>query len=209
MARPPSGADLKLRRAGRRLLQERGLTGLSVRETCREARVNTGMFHYYFGSREEFLRAVLKDIYAEFMENFKAGVTAGGTPRERLKNALVEVGRFARGMRGAAPVLFADMAYGNREAFGFISSNFTEHMSHIAELARQCRPASVLRGRSVPFLVASLVAVMVFPVLIGGVMERNGVKKVLKVPLKALAEEMFSEEGILERAEIALRGAGL
>ncbi len=209
MARPPSGTDLKLRRAGRRLLQERGLTGLSVRETCRKARVNTGMFHYYFGSREEFLRAVLKDIYAEFMENFKAVVSAGGTPRERLKNALIEVGRFARVMRGAAPVLFADMAYGNREAFGFLSSNFTEHMSHITTLARQCRPASALRSRSVPFLVVSLIPVMVFPVLIGGVMERNGVKNVLEIPLKRLGQEIFSDEGIAARAEIALRGVGL
>ncbi len=209
MARPPSGTDLKLRRAGRRLLQEKGLTGLSVRETCREAGVNTGMFHYYFGSREEFLRDVLKDIYAEFMENFKAGVSAGGTPRERLKNALIEVGRFARVMRGAAPVLFADMAYGNREAFGFLSSNFTEHMSQVADLARQCRQASALRSRSVPFLVASLIPVMVFPVLIGGVMERNGVENVMEMPLKSLGDEIFSDEGIAERAEIALRGVGL
>jgi len=84
MARPSSGTDIKLKSAGKRLLREKGITGLNVREVCRLAGVNTGMFHYYFGSKEDFLQAVLKEMYAEFMLNFKAGVSAGGTPRQRL-----------------------------------------------------------------------------------------------------------------------------
>ena len=35
MARPTSGTDLKLKTAGRKLLLEKGITGLSVREACR------------------------------------------------------------------------------------------------------------------------------------------------------------------------------
>ncbi len=209
MARPSSGVDLKLKAAGIKLLKEKGITGLSVRETCREAGVNTGMFHYYFGSRDEFLRAVLKDMYADFMVDFKAGVSVSGAPRARLRNALVEVGRFARAIRGAAPVMFADMAYGNREAFAFFSGNFTEHIGYIAALAGECRGSSELKDSSVPFIVVSMVSVMIFPMLIGGVMDRNGVKKIGSIPLETLREEMFSDEGIAERADIALRGIGL
>lgn len=209
MARPASGTDIKLKAAGRKLLQEKGITGLTVREACRLAGVNTGMFHYYFGSKEEFLQAVLKEMYAEFMLHFKAGISAGGTPRERLKNALVEIGKFALGLRKVAPMLFADLAHGKKEAFGFVSSNFTEHIRHIALLTEECRPASALKGRSLPFAIAALVPVMIFPVLIGGIMERNGVKALGGLPLEKLRGEIFSEEGIAERAEIALRGIGL
>lgn len=209
MARPPSGTDLKLKAAGRKLLQAKGITGLSVREACREAGVNTGMFHYYFGSKEEFLKAVLKEMYAEFMVNFKAGVSAAGAPRDRLKTALIEVGKFALRIRHAAPMIFADLAHGKREAFEFVSGNFTEHVRHIAALAEECRPASAVKGRSVPFMMLGMIPVMIFPVLIGGVMERNGVKTVGGRPLEKLREEIFSEEGIAERAEIALRGIGL
>ncbi|MFA6435120.1 MAG: TetR/AcrR family transcriptional regulator [Elusimicrobiales bacterium] len=209
MARPPSGTDLKLKSAGRKLLQEGGITGLSVRGACRLAGVNTGMFHYYFGSKDEFLKAILKEIYAEFMLNFKAGVSVGGSPRARLKNALVEVGRFARGVRKAAPMLFADLAYGNEEAFVFISGNFTEHIREIAALAEECRPQSAVKDRSVPFVISALVSVMIFPVLMGGVLERNGVKKLLDRSLADLREEMFSDAGITGRAEIAVRGIGL
>lgn len=209
MARPSSGADAKLKSAGRRLLEENGITGLSVREACRLAGVNTGMFHYYFGSKEEFLQAILKEMYAEFMVHFKAGVSAGGTPRERLKNALIEVGRFALGMRRIAPMLFADLAHGKKEAFAFVSGNFTEHIRHIAALAEECRPASSLKGHSVPFIIAALVPVMIFPMILGGVMERNGVRSLGGVTMEKLRGEIFSEEGIAERAEIALRGVGL
>ena len=209
MARPTSGTDLKLKTAGRKLLLEKGITGLSVRESCRVAGVNTGMFHYYFGSRDEFLKAILKEMYAEFMLNFKAGVSVAGTPRARLKNALIEVGKFARSIRGAAPMIVADLAYGNKEAFAFFSGNFTEHISHIAALARECRPASSVKSRSIPFLIAAIVPVMIFPVLMGGIMEKNGVKSLAGRSLGKLREEMFSDAGITERAEIAVRGIGL
>lgn len=209
MARPPSGTDLKLKAAGRKLLQEKGITGLSVREACRVAGVNTGMFHYYFGSKEEFMKTILKEIYAEFMLNFKAGVFAAGTPRVRLKNALQEVGKFARSVRNTAPMIFADMAHGNRNAFTFVSGNFTEHIRYIAALAEECRAGSAVKAWSNPFIIAALVSVMIFPVLIGGVMERNGVKKIGGRSLAGLREEMFSDAGIAERAEIAVRGIGL
>ncbi|HNW45490.1 MAG TPA: TetR/AcrR family transcriptional regulator [Elusimicrobiales bacterium] len=209
MARPPSGTDLKLKAAGRKLLQEKGITGLSVREACRVAGVNTGMFHYYFGSKEEFLKAVLKEMYAEFMLSFKAGVSVAGTPRERLKNALVEVGKFVRSVRNAAPMIFADLAHGNKEAFAFVSGNFTEHIGQIAALVQECRGQSAVKERSMPFIVAALVPVMIFPVLIGGVLERNNVRSLGGLGLAALRDEIFSDEGIAQRAEIAVRGIGL
>lgn len=209
MARPTSGTDLKLKAAGLKLLQEKGITGLSVRETCRLAGVNTGMFHYYFGSKEEFLKAVLKEMYAGFMLHFKAGVSAGGTPRDRLKNALIEVGRFALALRQVAPMLFADLAHGKKEAFAFLSGNFTEHVKYIAALAEECRPASALKEHSVPFLIIGMLPIMVFPMLMGAVLERNGVRTVGRLPLEKLRKEVFSDEGIAERAEMALRGLGL
>ncbi len=209
MARPPSGTDLKLKAAGRKLLQENGITGLSVREACRVAGVNTGMFHYYFGSKDEFQKAILKELYAEFMQNFKAGVAVAGTPRERLKTALTEVGKFALGLRKVAPMMFADLAHGKKEAFAFVSGNFTEHITHITALALECRPASAVKENSIPFMIAAMVPVMIFPVLIGSVMERNGVKSVGGLELEKLREEIFSDAGIAARAEIALRGIGL
>jgi AcrR family transcriptional regulator len=167
------------------------------------------MFHYYFGSKDEFLKAILKEMYAEFMLSFKTGVAVAGTSRDRLKNALTEIGKFARSVRGAAPMIFADLAYGNKEAFAFFRGNFTEHISHVMALARECRPGSSVESRSIPFVIAALVPVMIFPTLIGGVMEKNGVTEIGGQSLESLKAEIFSDPGIAERAEIALRGIGL
>ncbi len=209
MPRPASGTDRRLLQAGTALVREKGLYGLTVRETCRLAGVNTGMFHYYFGSKDEFQKAVMRDVYDRFMVKFRAGAAVGRTPRERLKNALIELGKFVRDIKGAAPLLFADMAYGKKETFRFLSANFTGHMKLIAGLARECLPDSAERGRSVPFFAASVVPIMIFPVIIDGVLRRNGVKKIGEFDLSSLEEEILSDSGIEERAEIAVRGAGL
>ena len=209
MSRPTSGTDLKIKAAGRKLLQEKGLAGLSVRGTCRLAGVNTGMFSYYFGSKEEFVQIILKETYAEFMLKLHSEATVAGEPREKLKGALVEVGKFARELRKALPMLLADLAYGKREAFIFLSGNFTEHIGHIAALAQQCRPRSAVREHSIPYIVGALLPVMVFPVFMSGIMERNGVKALAGIKMEDLLQEFFSDEGIAGRAEIAMRGVGL
>ncbi len=209
MPRPASGADRKLLEAGANLVRAKGFYGLTVREACRLAGVNTGMFHYYFGSKDEFAKAVLKELYAGFMFKFRAGASVDGTPRERLKNALIEVGKFVRDIKNTAPLLFADIAYGKKETFQFLSANFTGHLELIAALAGQCRPASALKGRSVPFMIAALLPTMVFPVIMARILIRNGVKKLGAYDLSCIEEEAISDAGIAERAEIAVRGLGL
>ncbi len=209
MSRPSSGTDIKLKSAGRRLLQEKGITGLSVREACRLAGINTGMFHYYFGSKDEFIKTILKEMYADFMVKLRSEAAVAGGPREKLKGALVAVGNFAREIRKAAPMLLADLAHGKKEAFLFLSGNFTGHIRYIAELAGECRPRSAVKEHSIPYIVGALIPVMVFPVIIGGIMERNGVNALVGIKMEDLLEEFLSEEGIRGRAEIALRGIGL
>jgi len=209
MGRPASGTDLKLKAAGRRLLVENGITGLSVREACRLAGINTGMFHYYFGSKDEFIKTILKEIYAEFMLKLRLETAVAGGSREKLKSTLVAVGKFAREIRKVAPMLLADMAHGNKAAFLFLSGNFTEHVKYLSALAKECRPRSAVKGHSIPYIVGALLPVLVFPVIMGGVMERNGVKDVGGVKMEDLLEEFLSDEGIAGRAEIALRGIGL
>jgi AcrR family transcriptional regulator len=209
MPRPASGIDLKLLEAGVKLVRAKGFYGLTVRETCRLAGVNTGMFHYYFGSKDEFAKAVLKELYAGFMLKFRAGAAVGGTPRERFKNALIEVGKFVRDIKNTAPLLFADMAYGKKETFQFLSGNFTVHLKLIAALAAECRPASAVKGRSVPFIMAAVLPTIMFPAIIAGVLARNGVKTLGDLKLSDIEAEALSDAGIAERAEIAVRGIGL
>jgi AcrR family transcriptional regulator len=51
-----------LLRAGREELKERGLLGFSLKGVAERSGYNTGLIHYYYGSRAVFLRALLRDM---------------------------------------------------------------------------------------------------------------------------------------------------
>jgi len=209
MPRPASGADKKLKAAAIKIIRTRGFNGLVVREVCREAGVNIGMFHYYFGSKEKFLNEIVREMYSDFMRSFRTGVDSGENPRESLKNALVEIGRFFGSVVPVIPAFLSDMLSANRKFFRFVRRNFTGHIEYIVPLAERCRPDSVFRDKSLPFLVASLAPAMVFPAIIEAVAVRNGVAGLLGRSVGELHEELYSEDALRERAEAVLKGVGL
>jgi AcrR family transcriptional regulator len=61
----PTGRDAVMNaliRAGAELFAERGLSAVSVRDVATRARVNHGLVHHYFGSKEDLLRGVVKRL---------------------------------------------------------------------------------------------------------------------------------------------------
>jgi AcrR family transcriptional regulator len=205
MARPASGTDLRLIEAGKKLVREKGLYGLSVREACRRARVNTGMFHYYFGSKDEFVKTIVKAIYGEFFIKFKGEIAAGTGSRQKLKNAIEAVGRFARDARKVIPLFFADLIYGRKEVFDLVSTDFTRHIASILELIVKCQKEGKIKKMPLTAIVPILIPPMIFPAIIGLVLERHGVKSVMGMPVEKAGELVFSDEAIEERAELLLK----
>ena len=65
MARPSQGIDQALLRSGRELFATSGCDGLSLRALAEHAGVNLGMFHYHFKTKDNFLRALLQQLYEE------------------------------------------------------------------------------------------------------------------------------------------------
>ena len=137
------------------------------------------------------------------MLRFYSGQVPGKSPREKVRNVLIAVGRYARDQyRCAAADKRPEAPVGT--AVDLLSGRtFTEHVKLLAVLAGECRPQSALRTHSIPFLVENLISVMVFP---------NAMRQTVEgtpMELKAVEEETFSDEGIAVRADIALRGFGL
>lgn len=205
MPRPASGTDVKLVEAGKQLARKKGLYGLSVREACRLARVNTGMFHYYFGSKDEFVKKIVKDIYGEFFVQFKGGIASGADSRQKLKNAIVSVGKFARDARKVVPLFFADLIYGRPEVFALVKNNFTGHISYIAELIEKCRKEGRFKKTHPASAIAILIPPMIFPAVLGLVLERHNVASVMGMPLEKARELILSDAAIEERVELLLK----
>ncbi|QSQ27265.1 TetR/AcrR family transcriptional regulator [Pyxidicoccus parkwayensis] len=96
MARPRSGtktpastpepdARERLIAAGYRVLSERGYDATTVKEVAKEAGVNQGLVHYYFGSKDALLLAVAKAARQKYMDELKR--LREETPHEQLAAA--------------------------------------------------------------------------------------------------------------------------
>ena len=99
MTRPSHNTDRLLIRAAKKLIPRTGFSGLTVREVSRRAGVNLGMFNYHFKTKDAFIEKLLVETYEDFFADFKIESLTGGTPIERLKNAIMAVAFYVRDNR--------------------------------------------------------------------------------------------------------------
>jgi TetR/AcrR family transcriptional repressor of bet genes len=79
---PAPDARARLIAAGFRVLAERGYDATTVKEVAREAGVNQGLVHYYFGSKDALLLAVAEEARQQYMTELRR--LREETPPERL-----------------------------------------------------------------------------------------------------------------------------
>jgi AcrR family transcriptional regulator len=206
MTRPSSSSDRKLIDAGKALALKHGLVGLSVRETCREAGVNLGMFHYHFKTKKEFEHRILKELYGEFLSTFKLELESTANPRQRLKNLICVIGRFLRDNRRSVALIVKDLLSGREETLTFLKENFTAHMSLLVQTLKECQSKGILRN-DIPLYnsLPALVLPVVVPCAVVGAVEVNEYVGLLPLAVKAIKPLIISDKAIAERAELGLR----
>ena len=136
MARPSQGIDQALLRSGLALLPELGCTGLSVRRVAEHAGVNPAMFHYHFGSKAAFLRAVLQQLYEQMFAGLSAQAAGRGTALERLHAALFSLAGFVRAQRPVIGRLAVDAANGETVVHEFVRANAPRHLGLLLALGQ-------------------------------------------------------------------------
>ncbi|MFJ9533970.1 TetR/AcrR family transcriptional regulator [Herbaspirillum sp. NPDC101396] len=83
-------ADTKLSilQAGRRLIAQKGFTGVGLNELLSAADIPKGSFYHYFGSKERYGRELIEQYVDEYLltldKTFDADGNANSTARERL-----------------------------------------------------------------------------------------------------------------------------
>jgi AcrR family transcriptional regulator len=204
MSRPSAHLDKKLVAAARAMLPEAGLSGLSVRAVARRARVNAGMFHYHFKTREAFLHRVLSEVYADFLVTFEDAARGPGEPRERLRRVLTAVARFAREHRVFYTLMIRELLNAQPEMSSFAKKNFPRHASVIMALMDECRRAGVIRPLPTPALCMFAMSTMAKPSIAVTAFERNGVRAVGGRPFQDFSERLLSDEMIEIRADMVM-----
>lgn len=206
MARPSQNTDLLLLRAARSLLEENGCSGLNLRQVAEKAKVNLGMFHYHFKTKDEFCRRLLQGIYEDFFKELTLESGSHETPIENLRAALIVFGRFVRDNRRFGFVLLRDAMLDEAVAVRFVQANVPRHIRIIAGLIRKARKAGQIRRVSLANATATAVASAGFVSLMADLVRRQS-KLIGKATLVRLLEgQILSDKAIVERVDWLIRG---
>lgn len=134
MARTSRDLDKKLLLVGEALIQEVGVSGLSMREVAKIAEVNLGMISYYFKGKDDFVFKILSNLYSPFileLESMKS--LEHKNEEERFKSLLEKMSKFSFHHRRLIMVLMKDLLSGDPTFKHFMVTHFSKHFTLISE----------------------------------------------------------------------------
>ncbi|MCR4819619.1 MAG: TetR/AcrR family transcriptional regulator [Elusimicrobiales bacterium] len=201
MGRISHNTDKKLLIAGLNLAQKKGIKGFGIRELCKAADVNLGMFHYCFKNREKFNEEVLKYAYSNFITEMKVDISPENKPRENIRKIALAIHRFAKANRRFISALIGDILSGEEKTLKFVLDNFTHHIKLLlSETEREKNMTEKAKQLSIVSIIVMIVFPMAAPHLPLGLLERLGKKKMAA----SLERKFQSEKEISLRLETVL-----
>jgi AcrR family transcriptional regulator len=206
MTRPSRNTDQLMIETAIRLLRDRGISGLRVREVAAKAGVNLGMFHYYFKTKDEFVKRVLADLYEGFFERFQIESSGSGSPIERLRRALLTLGRFARDNRDIVIPILLDVVRGHKKAVEFTQKGMTRHVFVLLKLIEECQAKALIARVPLPMAGVYLAGSVVFPAVVFSSLQRAGAKRPFGKSMRDLESVLLSDAAIEMRVDLALKG---
>jgi AcrR family transcriptional regulator len=198
--------DERLLKAGRDLLPRMGVSGLNVRRVAKKARVNPGMFHYHFKTKDAFARRVLQAYYEEIFSTLETEAAGGASPLESLRAVLLAFGRIARDKRQLLLSLLRDAVLGEAATLDFMRANLHRHVELLLRLIGQAQASGTL-GPMAPFnaLLLLLAGVNLPALFAEAAITRARLPRIVSLA-GAIERQVLSDEAIAERVDALLRG---
>lgn len=207
MTRPSRNTDRLLIQAGRELLPECGGAGLNLRQVADRAGVNLGMFHYHFKSKDEFLKRIFSEIYADFLVNLKSNVDWDSESEviPALREALFNLLRFAAQNRSLIGVIFKDIISGNQVAIDFATENFHQHIGMMFKLIERGIQQKLIKPLPPPLIATFLGASLVGPMFMFDLVSRVPFHTNQKKFFTNMIESLITEEMVRTRIDMSLQ----
>ena len=204
MPRPSRNVDQLLLDAGRELLPQTGVRGLSIRQVTEHAGVNLGMFHYHFKTKDAFVRAILDQKYNDMFATLAPVPDREGSSLELLRAAINVLGQWARDNRVLFVRLLGDAFGGEEVAREFLRANMPRHIDIIVSLLKRAQKDGHLKKMPVPHAIAFVIGAVSAPIMLGTAAINGGFAP---PEVGAMLEEVvFTNKAISERVDMALTG---
>jgi AcrR family transcriptional regulator len=204
MPRPSKNTDQRLIQTAQELMKCSGFSRMNLRQVAAKAGVNLGMFHYHFKSKNQFTRAVLQDTYDKFFREFSLETSGEGPAIERLRSALLTLGRFIGENRRMVLGLLHDLLNKDRVVLDFVKANAPRHGLVIVGLVRQCQKEGSLRKMALPSVMPVLMSACLFPLVMVAMLEHLEVKRISFVPLAVVKLAVASDRALADRVDLML-----
>ena len=174
-----------------------------MRELCAKSKVNLGMFHYYFKTKERFDREVLRTLYGELMKDISLDLSPDAAPRKNAERILKSIHTFARENRVLLSALAADVMSGDKRTLQFIVNNFTHHVSLLLGELRRAKLTPAAADMPVFNAAITLVLPVALPQLLSGTLDRLGAH-LLPAPARLAVGSVWAEENVNKRIRLLL-----
>jgi len=205
MARDNINTEQKIIDAGIVLAKEYGISGFTVRQLCKKAKVNLGLFHYHFVSRENFEKAVLKNLYGSFMQDFEINIPKELDAAKKLEMARKILTDFASKNALILASIIIEIISGNADKFSFVKENFSKHITLFYSIMEQGKKEKIFKNADTFSLMIIAIAPIILPIAASAVLKKTVSKKDSEKIAKLL-DKLSGEEFIKERMELSLKG---
>jgi AcrR family transcriptional regulator len=203
--RPSTNTDKKLIQAAIDIMAGQGFSGLNIRQVARRARVNLGMFHYHFKTKDGFVRTVLQEIYERFYRQFTLETSADAPLEERLRRTLMMASCFIRDNRQNIMVILHGVLERDPVVLDFIHKNFHRHILLVFRLIREAQRKGVIARLPIFTVVSFLMGGVLFPCAAIGAIERAVEKEPMALSIPLIRGQVISDKAIQQRIDLALK----
>lgn len=164
MARTSRDLDKKLLIVGQTLIQEVGVSSLSMREVAKLAGVNLGMLNYYFDGKEDFVFKVLNEIYSPFISDLHALVENEDLD---LEHFFYRLSQFSNKNRKLVVLIVKDLISNDLMVKKFVMEHFSKHILMISKLIEK----KIKDPSKVEYVTRVIISIVGMPNLMLGIKE--------------------------------------
>lgn len=164
MARTSRDLDKKLLIVGQTLIQEVGVSSLSMREVAKLAGVNLGMLNYYFDGKEDFVFKVLNEIYSPFILDLHALVENEDLD---LEHFFYRLSQFSNKNRKLVVLIVKDLISNDLMVKKFVMEHFSKHILMISKLIEK----RIKDQSKVEYVTRVIISIVGMPNLMLGIKE--------------------------------------
>lgn len=108
VTRPSANLDKKMLNTGIQILIEEGDEGLTLRNICKKAHVNPGMFSYCFKTKENYITLLYGSLQEDFKKYLDIEKVDGKSSIEKLKYVITKAGEYILDNQKVALAIFRD-----------------------------------------------------------------------------------------------------